>query len=157
MENLERILSEHPFFAGLDRAFLQLACGCAKVASVAPMGERPKAISPGDWDGTWITKDNAIKIKVTDQSKGVLQAAWAEEKGGRFVLESYELEVWEAGEWTFGNFKDAAQPPSYLWALFKCDEGQITIWLPDPEQFKKFDSIATQEVDKQEAEGWSRR
>jgi CRP/FNR family transcriptional regulator, cyclic AMP receptor protein len=30
METLERILGEHPFFAGLDRAFLELACGCAK-------------------------------------------------------------------------------------------------------------------------------
>ncbi len=32
MENLERILSEHPFFAELDRSFLALACGCAKNA-----------------------------------------------------------------------------------------------------------------------------
>ncbi len=32
MENLERILAEHPFFAGLDGAFIQLACGCAKNA-----------------------------------------------------------------------------------------------------------------------------
>lgn len=30
MENLERILSEHPFFAGLDESFIKLACGCAK-------------------------------------------------------------------------------------------------------------------------------
>jgi CRP/FNR family transcriptional regulator, cyclic AMP receptor protein len=32
METLERILGAHPFFAGLDEAFLQLACGCAKNA-----------------------------------------------------------------------------------------------------------------------------
>ncbi len=32
MENLERILSAHPFFAGLDRSFVALACGCAKNA-----------------------------------------------------------------------------------------------------------------------------
>ena len=32
MENLARILSEHPFFAGLDGGFLQLAAGCAKNA-----------------------------------------------------------------------------------------------------------------------------
>lgn len=29
METLERILGAHPFFAGLDKAFLELACGCA--------------------------------------------------------------------------------------------------------------------------------
>ena len=32
METLERILSAHPFFAGLDKAFLELACGCGKNA-----------------------------------------------------------------------------------------------------------------------------
>ena len=32
MENLERILSQHPFFAGLDKSFLELACGCARNA-----------------------------------------------------------------------------------------------------------------------------
>jgi CRP/FNR family transcriptional regulator, cyclic AMP receptor protein len=30
MENLERILGEHPFFRGLDPEFIALACGCAK-------------------------------------------------------------------------------------------------------------------------------
>jgi CRP-like cAMP-binding protein len=30
MENLERIIAEHPFFAGLDPEFCKLACGCAR-------------------------------------------------------------------------------------------------------------------------------
>lgn len=30
METLERILGEHPFFAGLNTEFLELATGCAK-------------------------------------------------------------------------------------------------------------------------------
>jgi CRP-like cAMP-binding protein len=30
METLERILAEHPFFAGLDADFCRLACGCAR-------------------------------------------------------------------------------------------------------------------------------
>ena len=30
MEGLERIVREHPFFAGLDDNFLALVCGCAK-------------------------------------------------------------------------------------------------------------------------------
>ena len=29
MENLERIIAEHPFFAGLDQAFTRLLVGCA--------------------------------------------------------------------------------------------------------------------------------
>jgi CRP-like cAMP-binding protein len=30
MEGLERIIKEHPFFAGLDEEFCALVCGCAK-------------------------------------------------------------------------------------------------------------------------------
>jgi CRP/FNR family cyclic AMP-dependent transcriptional regulator len=30
MEGLERIIREHPFFAGLGEAFCDLVCGCAK-------------------------------------------------------------------------------------------------------------------------------
>ena len=30
MEGLERIVKEHPFFAGLDEGFCRLVCGCAK-------------------------------------------------------------------------------------------------------------------------------
>lgn len=114
-----------------------VVCGCTKVASVAPVGERPKKILPGDWDGTWINKEQSIKIRVADQQNGVLQVAWAEEKGGRFVLESYQIEMREAGEWTMGNFKNEGSTPSYLWGLVKNDQGQIIIWTPDPEYFKK--------------------
>jgi CRP/FNR family transcriptional regulator, cyclic AMP receptor protein len=32
MEGLERIIREHPFFAGLDEGFCTLVCGCAKNA-----------------------------------------------------------------------------------------------------------------------------
>ncbi|WP_424361389.1 cyclic nucleotide-binding domain-containing protein [Methylocystis parvus] len=34
MESLERILGEHPFFAGLDESFIKLACGCARNARI---------------------------------------------------------------------------------------------------------------------------
>jgi CRP-like cAMP-binding protein len=30
MEGLERIVKEHPFFAGLEEGFCKLVCGCAK-------------------------------------------------------------------------------------------------------------------------------
>ena len=36
METLERILGEHPFFAGLDEGFRKLACGCAKNVRFEP-------------------------------------------------------------------------------------------------------------------------
>jgi hypothetical protein len=114
-----------------------VVCGCTKVASVTPLGEHPKTIFQSDWDGTWINKEQSVRIKVTDPQHGVLQVAWAEEKGGRFVLESYQIEMREAGPWTFGNFKNQESPASYLWGLVKNDQGQIIIWTPAPNYFKK--------------------
>ncbi len=114
-----------------------VVCGCMKVASVTPVGEHPKKILPDDWDGTWINKEQPVKIRVADQQNGVLQVAWVEEKGGRFVLESYQIEMWEAGEWTFGNFKTQESPAPYLWGLVKNDQGQIIIWTPDQAYFSK--------------------
>ena len=114
-----------------------VVCGCATVASVEPVGELPKEIFHADWDGAWIHKEQPVKIRVTDQQKGMLQVAWVEEKGGHFVLESYQIEMREAGEWTFGNFKTKESPDPYLWALIRNDQGQIIIWTPDPAHFRK--------------------
>ena len=114
-----------------------VVCGCTKVASVTPVGERPQEIFPADWNGTWINKEQHVKIRVADQQNGVLEVAWVEEKGGRFMLESYQIQMREAGEWTFGNFKDKDSPALYLWGLVKKDQSQIIIWPPDLAHFKK--------------------
>lgn len=112
-------------------------CGCTVVASLEPLGERPKEIFQADWDGAWIHKEQPIKIKVADQQKGMLQVAWVEEKGGRLQLESYQIEMRETGEWTFGNVKNPEGPAPYLWALVKNDQGQIIVWMPEVEHFRK--------------------
>lgn len=114
-----------------------VVCGCTKVASLSPVGERPKEIFPADWDGTWVNKEQPVKIGVVDQQNGLLQVAWVEEKDKRFVLESYQIQMWEAGEWTFGNLKTNEGPAPYLWGLVKKDQNQIIIWPPNPAHFKK--------------------
>ncbi|MBM4275644.1 MAG: hypothetical protein FJ134_14460 [Deltaproteobacteria bacterium] len=112
-------------------------CGCTTVTSVAPVGERPQELSPEDWAGTWISKEQPIKIRVEEPRQGLLQVAWVEEKGGRLQFDSYQVELRAAGEWTFGNVKAKEGPAPYFWALVKNDEGQIIIWSPDPAQFRK--------------------
>ena len=122
------------FFALLMGA---LIFGCATVSSVEPVGERPKEISPNEWDGTWISKSHSITIKVLDEQKGLLQVAWVEEKEGGLKIESYQVAVRESGEWLFGNVKETQDSASYYWALVKTDAGQIIVWTPDPLKFQK--------------------
>ena len=113
------------FFAFLMGA---LIFGCATVSSVQPVGERPKEISPSEWDGTWISKSHSITIKVLDEQKGLLQVAWVEEKEGGLKIGSYQVAVRESGEWLFGNVKETQDSASYYWALVKKDAGQIIVW-----------------------------
>ena len=114
-----------------------LICGCASVSSVEPVGERLKELSQNEWGGTWIHKNHAITIKVSDKQRGLLQVAWVENKGGGLKLESYEAEIRESGEWMVGNIKEKPDSDRYYWALVKKDEGQIIVWTPDPAQFTK--------------------
>jgi hypothetical protein len=112
-------------------------CGCTKVASLTPVGERPLEVLPKDWDGTWLNREQPVKIRVVDQKNGVLEVAWAEEKGKRFVLESYQIQLRQAGAWTFGNLKNGEGPAPYLWGLVQKEPSQLIIWPPDPKHFKK--------------------
>ena len=114
-----------------------LIFGCATVSSVEPVGERPKEISQNEWGGTWIHKDHSITIKVLNEQKGLLQVAWVEEKEGGLKLESYEVAIRESGEWIFGNVKGKGDAPSHYWALMRKEAGQMIVWTPDPEQFRK--------------------
>jgi hypothetical protein len=74
---------------------------------------------------------------VADQPQGMLQVGWVEDKGGRLQLESYQVEMRKSGEWLFGNIKAREGPAPYLWGLVKLEPGQIIIWTPEQEHFKK--------------------
>lgn len=111
--------------------------GCATVSSVEPVGERPKGILQNEWGGTWINKDHSITIKVLNESQGLLQVAWVEEKEGGLKFESHQVAIWESGEWIFGNVKEKENAASHYWALIKKEAGQIIVWTPDPAQFRK--------------------
>ena len=122
------------FFALLTVALIS---GCAAVSSVGPIGDGPKEISQNEWGGTWVNKGHSITIKVSDEQNGLLQVAWVEEKEAVLKLESYQAAIRESGEWIFGNVKKKEDSPFHYWALIKKDAGQISVWAPDPAQFRK--------------------
>src|SRR5512137_269106 len=68
MENLERILSEHPFFAGLDKAFLELACGCAKNARFE--GDQFIAHEGEAADHFYLLREGRVALQVSAPGRG---------------------------------------------------------------------------------------
>ncbi len=120
-----------------------LILGCAAVSSVEPVGERPKELTPSEWDGTWIVKNQSITVKVLEPQKGTLRVAWVEEKGGRLELESFQVEMRESDDLMLGNVKEEEGASCYYWALVRRDEGQIIVWYPDASQFRKLVEAGT--------------
>jgi len=114
--------------------FLILLSGCHAVYSTNPVGEAPVAVSPGDWEGTWVYKDGAVTVAVLDKEKGVLEVGWVEKKQNRLQYEHYKVLLRQSGEWLFGNVQDPDRPKLYVWGRIRSEDGQIILWVPDVEK-----------------------
>jgi hypothetical protein len=113
---------------GLSLVFLT---GCHAVYSTHPVGDAPVAVSPDDWEGTWVHRDGALTVAVLDPEKGVLEIGWVEKKQERLKLERYKVLLRKSGEWLFGSVQDPDKPKLYVWGRIKNADGQIVLWAPD--------------------------
>jgi CRP/FNR family transcriptional regulator, cyclic AMP receptor protein len=68
MENLERILSTHPFFAGLDRNFLELACGCAKNVRFEAGAYIAHEGAPAD--DFYLLREGRVALQIAEPGRG---------------------------------------------------------------------------------------
>jgi len=115
---------------------LAFLTGCHAVYSTHLMGETPAAISPDDWEGTWVHKDGAVTVVVLDREKGILAVGWVEKKQERLQYEHYKVQLRKSGEWLFGNVQDPDKPKLYVWARVRNADDQIIVWVPDVERAK---------------------
>ena len=115
---------------------LPLLGGCYGVYSTRAVGERPLVIDPEAWEGTWVHKDGAVTVAVTNPERGLLQLGWAEKKQGKLVFENYHVELRQTGQWIFGNVRDPGRPKLYAWARVVIDGNQIVLWVPDRARFE---------------------
>src|SRR5262245_35768113 len=77
---------------------------CASVVSKKIVGDTPAELKPEDWEGTWMTPDkHVLHLRVKDAAKGLVEAAWVEEKNESFVMETHELQIRKQGEWLWAN------------------------------------------------------
>ena len=112
-------------------------CGCGAVYVDRPIGERPLAISnPEQWEGTWLHRDGAIVVKVTDASNGVLSVGWFEKEEGGLKPATGEVFLCEARNWTLATLKtpDAATN-RMVWGRISMEDGQAIVWSPDAGRF----------------------
>lgn len=68
MQSLDRILSEHPFFTGLQPAYLALVSGCAKNVRFEPGEYLLREGAPADW--FYLLRHGHVALQVNVPGRG---------------------------------------------------------------------------------------
>lgn len=114
--------------------FVLILSGCDVVYTTNPIGEKPTMITTKKWEGTWINPGGSLMIKVVDEEKGLLKAAWIE-GADNLHMEVVEVSLRDGVFWSTRD-KDHQEKEQYFWGLFKNEDRQIVLWLPDVEEFR---------------------
>jgi CRP-like cAMP-binding protein len=70
MEGLERIVKEHPFFAGMPDAFCELVCGCAKNVHFGAGQYLFHEGEPADW--FYLLRHGLVALQVSAPGRGAV-------------------------------------------------------------------------------------
>lgn len=124
-------------------ALLLCLWGCDSVTSTALVGEKAVNLVAEEWDGTWLSAEGAVTLKVLDAKQGKLRAAWIEDSGGELKMETWLVQIRSSGAWNFANVRDDDDDDDgdqeieerYLFTRVKKDSHQILFWMPDSDAF----------------------
>lgn len=109
---------------------------CASVVSKKAIGDTPAELKSEDWEGAWMTPDkHVVHLRVKDAAKGVLEAAYIEEKNEKFVMETHELLLRKEGEWLWANMKEGDEGTYLFGRITEPDDEQILAWWANPPGF----------------------
>jgi CRP/FNR family transcriptional regulator, cyclic AMP receptor protein len=70
MEGLERIVKEHPFFAGVEEAFCTLVCGCAKNVRFEAGQYLFHEGDPAEW--FYLLRHGRVALQLTAPGRGAV-------------------------------------------------------------------------------------
>ncbi len=118
-----------------------LAVSCSSVTSLTPVGSRPAALDPADWNGEWRPlsddlddPDEPMTFAILKDQPGVIEATEKENgKPDEIVL----IHLREHGDALFASLTDPEKEETsrYHWALARRKGGLVLAWLPVPEKF----------------------
>ena len=114
-----------------------MAVGCSSVTTVEPLPWKVEAADRMRFEGTWLVGDDALQIRFTET--GVARFAGLDWEGGRFQLEQGEMTICRGDELDFLSVRtqeDGAWMDGYYLVQYRfTDEGDLVLWLPNPEAF----------------------
>ncbi len=142
-----------------DQAFIRVFAsvalfglvGCSTVTSVNPIGRALEMDLSAELSGTWMGAEGN-QLQIHCDSAGHLAYAvteWKDDQGA-FVLETGDGVLRSIGERVFFNFIEdpEAERPRYSFLLLREMDGQLVVWLPNIDQFRKLveDQVLAAEV-----------
>lgn len=120
--------------------FLLSLTGCSSVISNRPIGLDCILVNPEEWNGIWLIDDNVVRIKVIDDTNGIVKIASIEDKNNDLKLESIVLKVMKGEKWLYANIiemEGEKATDKYLWGRISKEERKIIFWAPSVKEFAK--------------------
>lgn len=120
-------------------SFILLLTGCSTVVSKYPIGLEPFIPSKEQIEGIWLNDNETIKIKLINESQGIVKFAWIEDKASDFKLETVTGKLLKGNKGVYIN--SLGQPGDdfggyYIWGKIQFNNNKIIIWPPSFESFK---------------------
>lgn len=114
-----------------------VSLGCSSVTTVDPLPWKTEPTDQERFEGTWLIGDGALQIRFAET--GVARFAGLDWQDGRFQLEQGEMTICHGEELDFLSVhaqEDGAWMDGYYLVQYRfTDDGDLVLWLPDPEAF----------------------
>lgn len=113
--------------------------GCTTVVTQHPIGTEPYFAAKSDWQGTWLSDNEIVKIKVLDESAGSIQIAWIEDNEAELKFEQVTCQLMKSKNAVYIhtlNLPNEDFGGYYVWGKIQLENNQIIIWEPMFEAFK---------------------
>jgi len=110
------------------------------VVSKYPIGIENFKTSSNAWNGTWLSEDEVIKIKVIDEPNGIIKLAWIESKDNDLTFKSITCKIKKGKSGLYLNvieMPDGELTDYYFWGKIKKENQKIIFWQPSVDAFKK--------------------
>lgn len=107
--------------------------GCPIVGSKEIMGDNAAKVSPGKWNGNWVSDDSVIQVKVTEPDKGILEVYFLQNKKKQGPYKVYLRDV---NGHIVASVKDK-EPDYYLWSVVEVKDDFGYLMLLNMKKFRE--------------------
>ncbi len=107
-----------------------LSFSCSSIRSLHKLGLESLTLDTNKWQGTWISGDGALQVKVVDAHSGEIEILMIENE----KIEKHQVFINKNGSDTYGNL--LTKEKHYIFVKFKMRKNELLMWLPKLDAIK---------------------